>query len=875
MSSSGSAFILTEKEKKSSRRLIRHKKRGYRYAIRCEINYDNVLISSNAILAYAEHYVYFIIRKKYRNAIKQRIHIFDISSIFVNDRDSIEIRFSYHIAQISSPGSDLFTHILFRIIAYTTKFLPNRTIFTTYNSTCYPSFEPNTSISQQFQMSYDAFCSYLKKPYFHELVLFFHRIITTENVILDLTYLPCYILIPSGIGKKISLEPFFKTIANLNFFVGITCQNCHMPKILQMIAPLIRITKSIRFISLTNLGITKGAKELAKSIKKNPNLDLISIDLSGNRISDLEYFTKALQYLRKPLYSLNLSNCNLSKKATENLVISLMLNPNLQHLKYFEIYGANMSAKAMIIFTNYFRRTSTSLYRIHLGRAKYKLDIFLSEINCIQCDNPVLESFSLSGIDLRTIGIEELKIFISGTKTLKELDLSSTHLSPYSLSQIIHSIGQNGEISKFALHLNDLGLNKHSLKSLLQAFDERNIRKWMALSFENNNLSSKDLNRLLQVLSRMSNLITLNIGLNFSDKTDLIESYLPNVLSLSKLERLSIRGSEKCYLTFEQLHPFVKTLSLLSNRAIRLNVKDNKLGSRGYRDMKNLVLAKKLIELQIDGNCPDSLSDIYNLCEVVRESLDMNLMNFPLRDTMRLINKLPRKALINCLPGFELKRRLMMEKLQLKLTRHGIHSTWTLNGISEIEETVDHHTKIFHSFLKKNNTTFHSLGCKTLGIPVPFIDIKSNLEDNIEKRVQISDPEIANVYRLYCALYDSVEEKSPEIKGILYNYLSFKNSENCENAFNMLSDFDYSSKTRKFNTKLFSFDEEEQKGSLYSSNSKTKSDENQNFENDQKIDHIDQLGHKKLKRIDTNPRPSLSNNDIFWDSNEYSDDHFS
>lgn len=877
MSASESIFILNTKEKKAFRRLIRHKKRGYRYAIKCEINFDNVATYANSILAYAEHFVYFIIRKKYRMIIKQKLHIFDISSFYVNDHDSIEIHFSYHIILISSSGIDKFAHILYRIISYTTKPFENRLIFNTYNSNCYPIFNPNTSITQQIQMCYDGYCAYLNHPYYHDLVLFIHQLITTENVILDLSLLPCHILTSSKLDKNFSLAPFFSSLINFKYFAGITCQNGYMPDILRLISPLIRTTKTIRFLTLINLGITYGAKELARAIKRNPNLDLVSIDLSSNQITDLKYFTKSLRYLKKPLYSLNLSNCKLSKTATENLCISLMLNPNLQHLKHFEITGAEMTSKAMVVFSNYFHRASVSLYRIHLGKVSDRLINFLNEINSIQCDNPVLESFSLCGIDLSSIGIEQLNIFIRGTKTLKELDLSSTKLSTHDISKIIHSIGQNGEITSFALHLNDLNLNKENLEDVLLAFDERNIRKWMTLSFENNGLNCLDFQRLLQVLSRMSNLITLNIGLNFSEKTNMIESYLPNVLSLTKLERLSIRGSEKCFLTHKKIDPFVKTLSLLSNRALRLNIKDNKLGSKGYRDMKNLIVAKKLIELQIDGNNPDSLSDIFNLCEVARESLDMNLMNFPSRDAMRLISKLPRNYYKGALYDLESKRRLMMQKLQFKLSRHGIHSTWTLNGIPEIEEIVDHQTKIFHSFLERCNTSHHSLCCQTLGIPFPFHDSNLVFDDFIDKRIKITDPEVTNIFKIYNAFYDFVEEKVPENKGVLYSYLSFKNSEYCENTFNILSDIEYSSRSRKLNVKLFSFDEEEQKGSLDYSNSKTKSDENQNnADNEHRDYHHHHRHNERAHKFNTNPRPILSNESkLFWDSNDDSIDHFS
>lgn len=870
MSSSNSAFKLSTNDKKTSRRLFRNKRKGYRYAIKCEINFDNLVTYNNSIIAYAEYYIYFIIRKKYNTKIKWQVHIFDISDIYVNDRDSIEIYFSYHVALISSPGLDKFMHILYRVITYCTKFLRRKMIFSTYNSFSYPKFDPNISVSQQFQMCYIAFCFYYQQPYFHDLVLFFHRIITTENVILDLTYLPCHILTSSKIERNFSIEPFLKTISNFDHFVGITCKNCYIPKILKQIAPLLNETSTIRFITLTNVGITSGAKDIANSIKTNSHLNLISIDLSGNHISDLEHLTEALRYLKNPLYSLNLSNCNLSKKATENLCISLMLNPNLKHLKHFEITGAKMSSKAMVIFSNYFHQTSASLYRIHLGKTDYRINALFKEINSIQQNNLVLESFSLSGTDLRSISIEQLKIFLCGTKSLKELDISSTNLSINEIIQVIHLIGQNDEITQFALHLNGLNLNGNSLKNVLHAFDERGIKKWITLSFENNGLVSNDLENLLRVLNRMNNLITLNIGLNFSERTESIESYLPNILSLSKLERLSLRGSDKCYMTFDQIDPFVTSLSSLPDRAIRLNVKDNRLGNIGYRDMKNLILAKKLIELQIDGNYPDSLVDIINLCEVARDSIDMNLMNFPYRDVQRLLNKFSKVISADYLSDFELKRRLMLEKLQMRLARHGIHSVWTLNGISEIEEVVDHQTKIFHSYLKKNITILHTLGSRTLGIPVPFINLNDNLEDKIEKVVSIHDPQTINIYRIYKALYDYVEEKTPENKEILFNYLSYKNSELCENAYNMLSDCDYSSKSRKLNGKLFSGDDEEQKTSLDYSGSKTKSDENQN-----NVENENCWEKEHVKQFNTNSGSFYHSQDnMLFDSNYDSYDHF-
>lgn len=803
-----SSYKLNSDENKQVKKRISESRKGVKYAIKCAISFDNDEDFRDAIFAYSEFRLWFLIRKKKKFVLKEKIHIYQLKSLYISESGGLEIRFSYHLVTITSSGISEITHLILPIIYSSTKFLESQVAeISADNRDQYPLFIPNISISQQIQICYDAYCSLFGKTYLHQIAMFFHRMINTESVILDLSYLP-YQLLYLQADTNCFFQPLFKAATQFKYFIGITCYNAKLPDILIEIASILKTTNTISFLSLSGIGMVHGGKELGEAIKENKDLNLISIDLSNNKISDMHLFTEALQYLTKPLYYLNLSNCCLSEIAIRNLCRSLMLNPNLRTLKVFEITGSSMG-QHLGIFSNFFHESCNSLERVHLGAVTTGLDPFTIQLNTKQRYFPILESLSIAGSNLDDTSISNLTLFVGNSKDLKELDLSSTSISPTQLSKIIGAINENQEIKIFSLHLNNLGLKDGKIKTVFSSLsDKSNLMKWKALSLENNGLSCQDFIILIQILGTLPNLTTLNIGMNFDDKTKDIEQYLPNLLTLPRLEKLSLRGSKEKYLTVRIISAFVTAL-IKSNKTLRLNLRDNKLGDQGYSLLKDAIDAHKLIELQIDGNIPTTLCRLEEIINSASKDHMIKLFDFPSRDFKRLYNSFSKNDKTANLQKIEKERCTLLRAIQERLINSGIHSRWTLNGVNAIEEAVDNQTKKLHDYLVRRSTTDHSFSCvQHFGRSMPFLEDNVNPETLGNIRT-IKEPATVNVYQQYQVTLDFLQEVVPPDRSLYYHYLENKQSVNCDNVYSTLSDIDYiTTRKTKFSTKTVSFDDD-------------------------------------------------------------------
>lgn len=470
----------------------------------------------NGICAISMHYVGFFWQSP-ENV--KKIAFFNILSLikFVfshsNKHQRIYLETETTDASLSSGPVLLVSRFIYRNYSLSTFPLQEnkKTVFYSYDKSIFPPIQFPLSISQLFQFRVAALFSQNELQYDHLKTQFFHSYIQSHNPIMNLKNLRI---------NQHELYPFFQTIVHFPQISGIVCKDCDYPSILSQISTIVEESKFLKIIKIINCNSKDGIYEFARSLESNKSLPLEQLYICQNQIDDFTPLFSAISQFHSKLSHFSITGSHL-------LIQNLLSCESLCCLKHLGIGGCECTNTLVQELNDY----------INLNKNLVSLDISGS-----RSIKPVLsiligssiKHLNLSNCEFDEKSIEALKAI---SPFLTKLDLSSTNLDHYSLSDVISLLGKSRQ-DLLRLKLNHIDLSKEKSLLIIRGLLNNNLKKWKRIELDDTHLSIDELYAYQAVFNHMPNLTFLSMGHNFEEKDAHVVSLLTEIQSLRTL-RLS------------------------------------------------------------------------------------------------------------------------------------------------------------------------------------------------------------------------------------------------------------------------------------------------------------------------------------------------
>ena len=633
-------------------------------------------------------------------------------------------------------------------------------------------FTPRLSPTQMFQTLYNANCAFYNSSYSHEVTQFVHNLITTENCVADFSRMPLH-LIDDTYSSTIDLKPVFQTLKFLPTIYGIQMKDVGKPDFFFQISDIVKESPNIRLISLEACNVTEGIPEFAYALTQNKNLHLEYLDISDNPFADLTPLSAALAYNQGDLWYLDFSNCGMSNEAVKVAMTSLITNENLWGIIHLDFRGAVVHDDSVKLIIKYLtvvaEHNSSALKFLSFGSISTRLGDVLHTLT--KYPQPI-EVFYLNGCTFDQSAIERLIVFLQAAQHLQELDLSDTNLKPAEIALIIKGLARNTHISDVTLHLDDLKLNKGNLKIVLDAFSQTKNFSWSVVSFDSNEMGPKDVEEIVKTFSKIPSFIGLSISDNLKKGKASVEA-VRSILTLPKLQKLWIRGSEKRYIGVK----LSEVISSIKDRGLNLlDISFNHIKDEGMRALMKLIDGnRKLVELMIDGSHPHTPSVLMEFMDLASRSTILRRMKFPAEDVNYLMRRfIPKKDRQAIFTELSYKQRMIQDRLLRNQTMIGLHSDLSEQQIPELDDMLDEMTAESHERICGLNALVHNGSPLAYGLPFPHLKERDNQLENIQ---QDEDTEMAHEFMIPEVTETCIEQPS-ETRFMHAKAISIRKGEN-------------------------------------------------------------------------------------------------
>lgn len=649
------------------------------------------------------------------------IHLFDIKRLASLSKDEMEIETDKLIIYIASPESIRIVRCINRnyMLAKSNSSSSEDYIFEPYNMSHFPKFDPKLSLSQMFQHTYNAYCSFYGQRYHHTAVMYFHRNLIANESVIDLNHLPLR-LIDASMGGTMSLLPFFEAMKTSPYVFGITMRDRSRPHLLSEIVPIVAFSRYLHYLSFENCGIDSGIDEFANALLYNPECRLQYLDLSHNFISDCSALMDALHTIESSFIYLNFNNCKLDSKSTFLLSQALLNNKHLWKLNYLYIEGAKMCAQSAKAFAKFFSILSGKgtyvLRGINFGHV-LNIDIILNGV--LRSEQPI-EILHIPNSDLTGRAFDILVEYLSLTHFLKELDISGCKIKFRDIITVIKTLNKNNNIHNFRIILNRLELNDVRLHEVIREM-ENFPQKWSELSIEDNQITEGDLLFLIDNLEKLTYLSSLKIGGNFTFRDKGIGVHLRKLLRFEHLTELSLSGRDNGGLGFEELKDFLDAMQ--TNKTIRkLDLTGSFIGDQGIAKVSGLLAGSKTLKsLLIDGARPERPDSLIMLLQSIINNRSLVYCPLPrddLYESLGLIEDYRIRRQYESVISH--KQRKSYLRLMINQAESSITNT-SLKNIPELDHLLSFLSLKLRMRLKKANLTKHSFITELSGLKFPFI----------------------------------------------------------------------------------------------------------------------------------------------------------
>lgn len=694
----------------------------------------------HGICVLTEHLI-LVVRRSFMSGVfttYKQYHIISISKIKIRDKEKASIYFSDTRLTLISPGVQKFIQILSQNYLLCTSNMPSATKATVTLPDGYdlPSIRPNLSISQKFQFVYNSFCSLSETPYNHDVVRFFHDIISSGNIFVDYNELPLH-EIDISYGNPVALPPAIQAMMYVPFVFGQIIRDVNRPDFLKIVAPIIARSSSIKLLQCSNCNIHEGIHELAQAMHANPKLSIVFYDLSNNHLQNMSQLAIEFAQIKRPLLYLNLSDTDMDYQTSAMFMQAIAANDYLHELRYILFKHCKTNEETVTYFIEYLKDMFDQepkqkvLRSLDIGCLTNGAREFFTALT----DFPQpLEILHLEGSKIGKKDMPALLGFLKSTEFLHEINLSGTNLSLDNLTSIISAIEENEKLSGFNILLDNLNLGKNFAK-FVKIFNTSRLLKWNGMSLERNDITTTEFLDAATWFDNLTNLRHFNFGGNFHKNNPKLEEAIEMIFAKQTLFHVGLAGTSRRHIGAAGAEFVAKQMENNFN-ITELDISCNNIHDAGIVTIsKMLVDNMSILDFVIDGQKPKSLDCYTKLYEVIASHVSINSCPWPKDDVASIIDSLKPPQKIRATKSLIKQYMLAGQKMQQNRAGRGLHSHISNLSITEVDEMIDSLTIKMHQGMYNMRIRTHSNISELYNLPYPHEASKSSKHRKLVDRV--------------------------------------------------------------------------------------------------------------------------------------------
>ena len=696
-------------------------------AFRANIKIDDKIINKGAV-ALSEHMITICAPGFLRKTLKlyETFHLFDIKSVVTVSNEEVKMKIKDQTINIVTPTCMRFVRNTLRNFILSNPSLPAnlRFHFKCHDASFFPPFNPQLSPSQIFQFTYNAFCSYYDTTYYHDIPMYYHKLLSTGTCVFDLTKLPIKVL-ECGLGDAAEIKPITKALLYSPFIFGFSCAHFARPDIISAISPLVRINQALKMIRIVDAGAVRGAIDIANAMVKSESQQIIYWDFSDNQLEDMQAFVHALGEYEAEVQAVILNNCGMTDLTVATLFESLTENESMHFIEQLSILGSRVIESNCELFCNLLETIAESTEED--GDAGISLKVLAlsnvedpsSIVATLKQVNTQLITFKLHDTILSNKAVSILCDFLRSQKRLKTLSLDGCTIDPERIIQIIATIGVSQDINSINLSLGRMKLYDSSFDIVLQALLDHLPLKLFSLGLDGNKMTVNNLRSLCERIHLLTQLKSLSLSQNFTSSMKDVSYELCQVLKAPVLEELIIRGDDYYKLKTEliQLICSLQTAKTITS----IDFSNNSIGDIGLKTLSNLVIASLQIkQIAADGSDPTSFDAIDKFLYILETDAELIGAPLPVEDVYTQVAEKDEKTQQRLIENVTTHQMRLQDALMKNRARAGIHSDLSLLKDPILDDLLDEATLQMQALLQNCNLTQHLAITEIVGLPLPF-----------------------------------------------------------------------------------------------------------------------------------------------------------
>ena len=581
------------------------------------------------------------------------------------------------------------------------------------------SFNP----SQRFMYAYLSESVRYDKKFFIDLCVYYHLSLAHRKILFNFNEIPMFQATSERIlaVEDVDLKPILSVLRFCNSTFGIFAENIQLKDIFTKSSVFFPAPNGMRYLILRNVGAQAGGNIMAKKLgigqkgTGKVKSDIQFLDISGNHITDMEPFAKALVYLDSPMKGLVLERMQMDSKELRALFTSLKENTSLHGIEELAVAGNQISSKTGKKLFDFLKLKELPLRILTVGPIADVAGLVHAIISL------PLEKLVITGSEIGDSASKELSKLIQKNMCLTYLGLADCSLKAKDLKRILAPL-ESGKDRMIGLDLARVELTKDRLTVFMDSLKNGLLSRVTDLVLDGNPLSGqefKEFCRLIMTTGGFVRLRRFSLGAICRPAWHgVIKLVIRLIEQMPALESFSICGSEK----YALMESGMELLSaLIGHSSLKhLDMKHNRIGNQGMFEAAKLVKQSQGLErIEIDGNKltdPDALEEYLLACSKNPRLVDVVL---PQLDISEIVQSFPQTAPVLRQKVAAVQQNILMNRINRAMSQP-----------DEIPDVVFPCDPILQSLLKSGyqdlptvllSKCLHAWAlCRHLSLPYPF-----------------------------------------------------------------------------------------------------------------------------------------------------------
>ena len=684
-------------------------------SFRCNLTI-NKKTQNDCFCALSEHMV-TILPKPPIGKTEKVYHFFDITTVeMVNDHT---VRFETESDEvfITTTVCLKFVRLLLRNYILSVPLLPpgKRFKFNPHDTSKFPPFEPQLSVSQMFQFQYNANCSYCGCSYIHEVATYYHELAKMNDGIFDINCLP-----PSLVGEELDdgifMHALFSTLPHSMHVRGINCEGIFIEDALSELSLVVESSRVLNLVRMVDVGgvSAEGMQDLVAAVTGLQNMGVVYWDLSENELHDAKFLFQALGRSKARIATLRVENCKLQEADIGTLLMHMKKHRSMRYIRELAIAGNRLSTRLCNLFKKTFELLSNTvtLERLSIGPCQVSEAVTTG----IDASRQPLKYLTIVDTNLTKNSIYDLNRLISLSQVLKSLGLDGCNINDVDFESLLMTIVKNEKIPTIALSLNRMKMKKEVwIPILLKAVKNGLGKKLVRLSMDRNGIGRTELSEILKAKAAFVSLTELSISQNFVDRPD-TGKMLKELLEIKSLRGLHINGKGSSGLRSEAI-PLLKAIAK-SPTLMQIDISGNAIGDAAIIEATNLVKNSQVIRrVMFDSNGISNMELLRTFLDVCSESKSLVIIDVPRKDMLACL-----KSNASLQESLAYRYYRASRAVSRNLAKRGLDNSLFLTDDEILRRLIDEETVLIRKLNEDNDFKVyqHSAIAAAVGLPLPF-----------------------------------------------------------------------------------------------------------------------------------------------------------